>query len=60
MKKDQKPTKEGRLAEQALKKAVAAAIEEKRRLGLPVAIMKNGRAVLIKADKIKIKHAGTK
>jgi len=53
MKKGQKPTKQGRLAERALKKAVAAAIEEKRRLGLPMAVIRNGRAVLVKAGKIK-------
>lgn len=57
MKKGQKPTKRGKLAELALRKAVSAAIEEKRRLGFPVAVMKNGRAVLIKAGKIKsVKH----
>ena len=44
------PTVEGRRAEQSLRDAVAQAIEENRRLGLPVAVMKNGKAVLIPAE----------
>lgn len=57
MKKGQRPTRHGRLAELALKKAVAAAIEANRRLGLPIAVMRNGRAVLIKVERvIRTKH----
>ena len=45
------PTSEGRKAEKALRKAVKKVIEENRRLGLPVAVMRNGRPVLIPAEK---------
>lgn len=45
-----KPTQEGRKAERVFRKAVARIIEENRKLGLPVAIMRNGRAVLIPAE----------
>lgn len=45
-----KPTQEGRKAERVFRKAVARVIEENRKLGLPVAIMRNGRAVLIPAE----------
>jgi len=51
MKKGQKPSKHGLLAEKSLKIAVAKVIEENRRLGLPVAVIRNGRAVLIKPTK---------
>jgi hypothetical protein len=51
MKKGQKPTKHGLQAEKSLKIAVAKIIEENRRLGLPVAVIRNGRAVLIKPTK---------
>ncbi len=47
MKARSKPTPEGRKAERALQRAVSRVVEENRRLGLPVAVMKNGRAVLI-------------
>jgi hypothetical protein len=43
------PTREGRKAEEALRKAVKRVIEENRRLGLPVAVMRNGNPVLIPA-----------
>ena len=43
------PTSEGRKAEKALRKAVKRVIEENRRLRLPVAVMRNGKAVLIPA-----------
>ncbi len=44
------PTSEGRKAEKALKRAVRKVIKENRRLGLPVAIMRNGKPVLIPAQ----------
>ena len=47
MKAPARPTPEGRKAERALQRAVGRVIERNRRLGLPVAVMKNGRAVLI-------------
>lgn len=49
--KSNKPTVEGRKAERVLRKAVARVIEENRKLGLPVAVMKDGKAVLISAEK---------
>ncbi len=49
--KSDKPTPEGRKAERVLRKAVARIIEENRKLGLPVAVMKAGKAVLVSADK---------
>jgi hypothetical protein len=50
MKKCVKPTTRGRKAEQALQRAVARVVEENRRLGLPIAVMKGGRAVLIPVE----------
>ncbi len=44
------PTSEGRKAEKALRKAVKRVIEENRRLRLPVAVMRHGKAVLISAE----------
>jgi len=41
------PSKEGLKAEKALKMAVAGVIEEHRRLGLPIAVMRNGKAVFV-------------
>ncbi|MFH0954217.1 MAG: hypothetical protein V1873_07800 [Verrucomicrobiota bacterium] len=38
-------------AERALKKAVSAVVEEHRRLGLPIAIMRKGKAVFVSAEK---------
>jgi len=45
-----RPSVAGRRAERALKKAVARVMDENRRLGLPVAVMRKGKAVLISAD----------
>ena len=45
-----RPTPEGRKAERALQQAVAQVIEENRKLGLPVAVMRRGKAVLIPAE----------
>ena len=45
-----KPSVRGRRAEQSLREAVAEVIEQSRKLGLPVAVMKNGKAVLIPAE----------
>jgi hypothetical protein len=39
-------------AEQALKEAVAEAIEEHRRMGVPIVIWKDGRVQIIPADEI--------
>jgi Lhr-like helicase len=50
MKASKKPSKEGRRAEKALQMAVAGVIEEHRRLGLPIAVMKNGKAVYVSVD----------
>jgi Lhr-like helicase len=47
MKAPARPTPLGRKAERALQRAVSRVIERNRRLGLPVAVMKNGRAVLV-------------
>lgn len=44
------PSREGVKAERALKKAVARVMEENRRLGIPVAVMRKGKAVTIPAD----------
>ena len=46
-----KPTQAGKKAERLLRRAVAKVIEENRKLGLPVAVMKDGKAVLIPAEK---------
>ena len=45
------PSKEGVKAEKALKMAVAGVIEEHRRLGLPIAVMRNGKAVFVSVEK---------
>jgi len=50
MKTLSRPSIEGRKAERALKTAVARVMDENRRLGLPVAVMRGGKAVLIPAD----------
>ncbi len=42
-----RPTPEGRRAEKAFQRAVARVIEENRRLGIPIAVMKDGKAVLV-------------
>lgn len=45
-----KPSKHGLQAEKALKMAVKGVIEEHRRLGLPIAVMKDGKAVYVSVD----------
>jgi hypothetical protein len=45
------PSKEGLRAEKALKMAVAGVIEEHRRLGLPIAVMRGGKAVFVSVNK---------
>lgn len=44
------PSREGVKAERALKKAVARVMEENRRLGIPVAVMRKGKAVSVSAE----------
>lgn len=51
MRSSAKASSEGREAEKALKKAVSAVVEENRRLGLPIAVMRGGKAVFVSADK---------
>jgi hypothetical protein len=51
MRRADRPTREGLKALRALKRAVAAVLEEHRRLGLPVAVMHKGKAVLIPVEK---------
>ena len=43
-------------AEEALKKAVAEAIAEHRRNGVPIAIWRNGKVVRIPADQIEVQE----
>jgi hypothetical protein len=43
-------------AEEALKKAVAEAISEHRRNGVPIAIWRNGKVVCIPADLIEVRE----
>lgn len=57
MKTLSRPSRDGVRAERALKKAVARVIEENRRLNIPVAVIRNGRAVSIPAeDALKAVH----
>ncbi len=49
--KTSKPTVEGRKAERVLREAVSKVMEQSRKLGRPVAVMKDGKAVLISADR---------
>lgn len=42
------------LAEEALKKAVAEAIAEHRRNGVPIAVWRNGKVVRVAADQIEV------
>ncbi len=44
------------LAEEALKKAVAEAIAEHRRNGVPIAVWRNGKVVRIAADQIEVRE----
>jgi hypothetical protein len=50
MKASPKPSKHGLKAEKALKIAVRGVIEEHRRLGLPIAVMKDGKAVYVNVN----------
>ena len=50
MKAKTKPTQHGLRAEKALQMAVEGVIEEHRRLGLPIAVMKDGQAVYVNVD----------
>ena len=43
-------------AEEALRKAVAEAIAEHRRNGVPIAIWRNGKVVHIPADQIEVRE----
>ena len=43
-------------AEEALRKAVAEAIAEHRRNGIPIAIWRDGKVVHIPADKIEVRE----
>ena len=43
-------------AEEALRKAVAEAIAEHRRNGVPIAIWRNGKVVRIPPDKIEVRE----
>jgi hypothetical protein len=52
MKPAKKPSKEGQRAEKALQTAVAGAIAEHRRMGIPIAVMKNGKAVYVSVRRI--------
>ena len=44
------------LAEEALKKAVAEAIAEHRRNGIPIAVWRNGKVVRIAADQLEVRE----
>lgn len=50
MKRKITATPEGRQAERALRRAVARMAERNRKLGIPVAVMKDGKAVLLPVD----------
>jgi hypothetical protein len=43
-------------AEEALRKAVAEAIAEHRRNGVPIAVWRNGKVVRIPADQIEVRE----
>jgi len=45
--------------EQALKEAVAEAIAEHKRKGIPIAIVRNGRVVRISAEEIEVREPQT-
>ena len=47
-------------AEEALRKAVAEAIAEHRRNGVPIAIWRDGKVVRIPADQIKVREPQVK
>ena len=44
-------------AEEALRRAVAEAIDEHRRNGVPIAIWRNGRVVRIYADEVAVRES---
>ena len=50
MKQLSTPSSEGRKAERVFNRAVVRVMEENRRLGLPVAVMRDNKAVLIPAE----------
>ena len=47
-----KPSRAGRRAEKAFRRAVAKVIDENRKLGIPIAVMRNGQAVLIPVEQV--------
>ncbi len=55
-KKNKKPFVLAYKAEEALRKAVAEAIAEHRRNGVPIAIWRNGKVVRIPADQIEVRE----
>lgn len=56
MKRKITPTPEGRKALMALRRAVMRMAERNRKLGIPVAVMKEGKAVLLPvSEALKIK-----
>lgn len=50
------PTPLAYLAEEALKEAVAEALAEHRRNGVPIAVWRNGKVVRIAADQIEVRE----
>ena len=50
MKSKKKPSLQGLIAEKAAKTAVKVAIEEHRRFGAPLAVMRDGKVVLISPE----------
>lgn len=55
-KKDPNHTLLAYQGEQALKEAVAEAIAEHKRKGIPIAILRNGRVVRIPAEQIEVRE----
>ena len=49
-----------KLAEEALKKAVAEAIAEHKRAGYPIAVWRDGKVVHIPADQIELRETQAK
>jgi beta-galactosidase GanA len=54
--KKSSPTLMAYRAEEALRKAVAEAIAEHRRNGIPIAIWRNGKVVRIPAEEIEVRE----
>ncbi|OGH56043.1 MAG: hypothetical protein A3G34_13245 [Candidatus Lindowbacteria bacterium RIFCSPLOWO2_12_FULL_62_27] len=50
-----RPTPIGKKAERALREAVAEVVEGHRRRNLPLAVMRNGKAVFVPPDKLILK-----